>query len=163
MAQRVVDPWFKVLGVPPTATLEEARRARNALALQNHPDLNHGPGAHERVIAVNDAWKSAQAEISARVDQMSATAAARQQQQPSAERAAADQRSEAERNEAWRKAAAAERVAAGPKTARHKKAERAERRAAERRAEDELKAKRKEAERRAAKCRLASAAKVSFC
>ena len=130
------------------------------MALQNHPDLNHGPGAHERVIAVNDAWKSAQADISARVDQVSATAAARQQQQPSAERAAADQRSEAERNEAWRKAAAAERVAAGPKTARHKKAERAERRAAERRAEDEFKAKRKEAERRAAKCRLASAAKA---
>ena len=155
MAQRVVDPWFKVLGVPQTATLEEARKARNALALQHHQDLNHGPDAHERMIAVIDAWKSAQADISARVDQMSATAAARQQQQPSAERAAADQRSEAERNEAWRKAAAAERVAARRKTARHKKAEQAERRAAERRAEDEFKAKRKEAERR-----LASAAKA---
>ena len=155
MAQRVVEPWFKVLGVPQTATLEETRKAFLLQAMQNHQDRNHGPDAHERMIAVIDAWKSAQADISARVEQMSATAAARQQQQPSAERAAADQRSEAERNEAWRKAAAAEREAAERKTARHKKAEQAERRAAERRAEDEFKAKRKEAERR-----LASAAKA---
>ena len=160
MAQRVVDPWFKVLGVPQTATLEETRKAFLLQAMQNHPDVNHGPDASERMLAVNDAWRSAQADISARVDQMSTTAAARQQQQPSAERAAADQRSAAERNEAWRKAAAAEREAAERKTARQKKAEQAERRAAERRAEDEFKAKRKEAERRAAKCRLASAAKA---
>ena len=162
MAQRVVDPWFKVLGVPQTATLEETRKAFLLQAMQNHQDRNHGPDAHERMIAVIDAWKSAQADISARVDQMSATAAARQQQQPSAERAAADQRSEAERNEAWRKAAAAERVAAGPKTARHKKAEQAERRAAERRAEDEFKARRKEAELRlkaAAKAKARNATK----
>ena len=152
MAQRAVDPWFKVLDVLPTATLEETRSAFLIKAMENHPDRNHGTDTHERMLAVSDAWKSAQADISARVDppdeRDSTTAAARQQQPPSAERAAADQRSDAERTEAWRKAAAAERVAAERKTARSKKAEKAERRAAERRAEDETKARRKEAELR---------------
>ena len=93
MAQRVVDP-FKVLGVPPTATLEEAQRAFHDKAMQNHPDSNHGSEAHERMQAVNVAWDSVRAAILARVDtpEPRTTAAARQQRQPSQERDAASRR-----------------------------------------------------------------------
>tara|TARA_B110001469_G_C9577515_1_gene286398 strand:- start:164 stop:1012 length:849 start_codon:yes stop_codon:yes gene_type:complete len=112
MAQRVVDP-FKVLGVPPTATLEEAQRAFHDKAMQNHPDSNHGSEAHERMQAVNVAWDSVRAAILARVDtpEPRTTAAARQQRQPSQERDAASRRA-AELVAAAERRMAAERMAA---------------------------------------------------
>ena len=81
MAQRVADP-FEVLGVPPTATLEEARRAFRDKAMQNHPDSNHGPEAHVRMQDVNAAWVSVRA-ILARVDtpELRTATAERQQQE----------------------------------------------------------------------------------
>lgn len=111
MAQRVVDP-FKVLGVPPTATLEEAQRAFHDKAMQNHPDSNHGSEAHERMQAVNVAWDSVRAAILARVDtpEPRTTAAARQQRQPSQERDAASRRA-AELVAAAERRIAAERMA----------------------------------------------------
>mmetsp|Transcript_7503 Transcript_7503/g.17630 ORF Transcript_7503/g.17630 Transcript_7503/m.17630 type:complete len:322 (-) Transcript_7503:86-1051(-) len=118
MAQRVADP-FEVLGVPPTATLEEARRAFRDKAMC-HPDRNQDdPEAHQKMQAVNAAWVSVRA-ILARVDtpELRTATAERQQQeqqpgqqerrqqqqQPSAER-------EASAQSVWKQAKAKDRMA----------------------------------------------------
>ena len=147
MAQRVVDP-FKVLGVPPTATLEEAQRAFHDKAMQNHPDSNHGSEAHERMQAVNVAWDSVRAAILARVDtpEPRTTAAARQQRQPSQERDAASRRA------AELVAAAERRMAAERMTAERRMA--AERMASERKAVDQAKFKEAMAKDRLAREKL---------
>jgi DnaJ like chaperone protein len=67
----VADP-FDVLGVPASATLEEARAAWKAAVRESHPDRMMARGvppealrlAERRLIAINAAW----AEISARLD-----------------------------------------------------------------------------------------------
>ena len=147
MAQRVVDP-FKVLGVPPTATLEEAQRAFHDKAMQNHPDSNHGSEAHERMQAVNVAWDSVRAAILARVDtpEPRTTAAARQQRQPSQERDAASRRA------AELVAAAERRMAAERMTAERRMA--AERMASERKAVDQARFKEAMAKDRLAREKL---------
>jgi curved DNA-binding protein CbpA len=48
-----VNP-YEVLGVEPTATDTELRRAYVALARRFHPDAN--PGGEDRMRAVNEAW-----------------------------------------------------------------------------------------------------------
>lgn len=58
------DPW-DVLGLPPTATLEEARAAWKAAVRESHPDRMIARGippealrlAERRLIAVNEAWR----------------------------------------------------------------------------------------------------------
>ena len=126
MAERVVDP-FKVLGVPPTATRAEASQAFRVKAMQCHPDRNQdGPEGIEKMQALNAAWGSVKT-ILGRVDTPGqpaqeatrTTAAERQQQQQrSADRAAAAQR-------AAEMAAAADRMAAERKAAERKAADEA--------------------------------------
>lgn len=53
--QEFVD-YYRVLGVSPTATMEEVRRAWREGAMQWHPDRNAGPYAAERIRLVNEAW-----------------------------------------------------------------------------------------------------------
>ena len=131
MAQRVVDP-FKVLGVPPTATLAEASEAFGVKAMQCHPDRNQdSPESIEQMQALNAAWGSVKA-ILGRVDTPGqpaqaatrTTAAERQQQQQrSADRAATSQR--AAEMAAAAKRMAAERMAAERKAAERKAVDRA--------------------------------------
>jgi DnaJ like chaperone protein len=67
----VPDP-HDVLGIPPNATLEEARAAWKAAVRNSHPDQMIARGvppeaiklAEKRLIAINDAW----ADIAARLD-----------------------------------------------------------------------------------------------
>lgn len=59
------DPW-QVLGLPPTATVEEARRAWRALVRKTHPDHMMAQGlpeeavkiAEKRLVAFNRAWEA---------------------------------------------------------------------------------------------------------
>ncbi|HEX2216977.1 MAG TPA: J domain-containing protein [Xanthobacteraceae bacterium] len=45
------DTWFAVLGLPPTATIEEVKEAYKALIKQNHPDRVHGMSPAFRELA----------------------------------------------------------------------------------------------------------------
>lgn len=45
--------WFEVLGVPPNATTDEIKKARNALARKAHPDMG---GSSEEMAAINRAF-----------------------------------------------------------------------------------------------------------
>ena len=83
MAQRAAGP-FEVLGVPPTATLAEAKRAFGAKAMRCHPDRNQDdPEAIKQMQALNAAWVSVQAGFLARVDtpELRTATAERQQQE----------------------------------------------------------------------------------
>ena len=95
MAERVVDP-FKVLGVPPTATMEETKAAYFANAVRCHPDLNQADDkASEQMQALNAARDSAIAIIDSRTgtlgqaDQQAAHSEQRSAEKAAAERAAA--------------------------------------------------------------------------
>lgn len=66
------DP-FAVLGLPPDATPEQIRRARNRLAKQRHPDLG---GSHDAMQVINDAAAAALAGAEASPDPASTRASA---------------------------------------------------------------------------------------
>ena len=89
------DP-FKVLGVPPTATMEETKAAYFANAVRCHPDLNQADDkASEQMQALNAARDSAIAIIDSRTgtlgqaDQQAAHSEQRSAEKAAAERAAA--------------------------------------------------------------------------
>jgi curved DNA-binding protein len=48
--------YYQVLGVGRNAGAEELQQAYRRLARENHPDVNHDPGAEERFKEVNDAY-----------------------------------------------------------------------------------------------------------
>lgn len=47
------DEALKVLGLPATASLDEAKRAYRALMMIHHPDRG---GSHEKALQLNEAW-----------------------------------------------------------------------------------------------------------
>jgi len=61
----VNDPWFAVLGLSPTATVEDVRQAYKTLIKQNHPDRVHGMAPVFRALAeaetkkINAAYRQA--------------------------------------------------------------------------------------------------------
>ncbi|MFD2079477.1 DnaJ C-terminal domain-containing protein [Actinopolymorpha cephalotaxi] len=48
--------FYRILGVPRTATREEIQRAYRRLARENHPDVNKDPGAEDRFKDVSEAY-----------------------------------------------------------------------------------------------------------
>ena len=58
------DP-YRVLDVPPTASLLEIARARRRLAKRHHPDLVAGDAAAREMARINAAWEVL-AEVEAR-------------------------------------------------------------------------------------------------
>lgn len=57
MAPRARFDPYAVLGVPPTASRRQIKRAYRREALRWHPDKNHAPEAYERFLAVQRAWE----------------------------------------------------------------------------------------------------------
>ena len=49
------DPW-KVLGIQPGASKDDIKDAYKKLAMKFHPDVNHTPGANERMSQINVAF-----------------------------------------------------------------------------------------------------------
>jgi DnaJ-class molecular chaperone len=50
-----IDPW-KVLGIKPGSSKDEIKKAYKDLAMKYHPDVNHAPGANERMSQINVAF-----------------------------------------------------------------------------------------------------------
>ena len=48
---------YEVLGVGPSATRQEIRRAYRKKAFDNHPDRNKSPGAEDRLKEINEAYE----------------------------------------------------------------------------------------------------------
>lgn len=52
----MIPNHYKTLEIEPTATKEEIKKAYRRLALKYHPDKNKSPDAHEKFIAINEAY-----------------------------------------------------------------------------------------------------------
>ncbi len=52
-----IPDYYKILGVLPTATIEEIRKAYVDLAKQYYPDVYKGADGHERTKEINEAWE----------------------------------------------------------------------------------------------------------
>lgn len=52
----MIPNHYKTLEIEPTATKEEIKKAYRRLALKFHPDKNKSPDAHEKFIAINEAY-----------------------------------------------------------------------------------------------------------
>lgn len=48
--------YYKILGLNQNATKDEIKKAYRKLALEFHPDKNKSPNAHEKFIAINEAY-----------------------------------------------------------------------------------------------------------
>ena len=52
----MIPNHYKKLEIEPTATKDEIKKAYRRLALKYHPDKNKSPDAHEKFIAINEAY-----------------------------------------------------------------------------------------------------------
>jgi len=48
---------YKILGILPSASQEEIKKAYRVLARKYHPDVNKEPGAEERFRKINEAYR----------------------------------------------------------------------------------------------------------
>ena len=52
-----MENLYNILGVAPTATAEEIKKAYRSLAMRHHPDRNAHPGAESRFNAIKTAYE----------------------------------------------------------------------------------------------------------
>jgi DnaJ-class molecular chaperone len=52
-----LENLYNILGVSPTATTEEIKKAYRSLAMRHHPDRNAHPGAESRFNAIKTAYE----------------------------------------------------------------------------------------------------------
>ena len=52
-----MENLYNILGVPPTASSEDIKKAYRVLAMRYHPDRNTHPGAESRFNAINTAYE----------------------------------------------------------------------------------------------------------
>jgi DnaJ-class molecular chaperone len=52
----MIPNHYQTLGILPTASKDEIKKAYRQLALQFHPDRNKSPNAHEKFIEINEAY-----------------------------------------------------------------------------------------------------------
>jgi len=52
-----LENLYNILGVSPTASTEEIKKAYRALAMRHHPDRNAHPGAESRFNAIKTAYE----------------------------------------------------------------------------------------------------------
>ena len=52
----MIPNHYQTLGISPTASKDEIKKAYRQLALQFHPDRNKSPDAHEKFIEINEAY-----------------------------------------------------------------------------------------------------------
>ena len=52
----MIQDHYKILGLSPSTTKEEIKKAYRKLALEWHPDKNKSPNAHEMFIKINEAY-----------------------------------------------------------------------------------------------------------
>lgn len=50
--------YYHILGIQPTATKEEIKKAYKLAALKWHPDRNSHPDAHARIVEINEAYET---------------------------------------------------------------------------------------------------------
>jgi curved DNA-binding protein CbpA len=63
--QRNEKPWWEVLEVPRTASLDEVRKRFREIAKKHHPDIHSGKGDPEAMRAAIEAMNEARKEKSA--------------------------------------------------------------------------------------------------
>jgi curved DNA-binding protein CbpA len=51
-----IPDYYKILGLPKSASKNEIKKAYRKLALEFHPDHNRNPDAHEKFISINEAY-----------------------------------------------------------------------------------------------------------
>ena len=52
----MIPNHYQTLGISPTASKDEIKKAYRQLALKFHPDRNKSPDAHEKFIEINEAY-----------------------------------------------------------------------------------------------------------
>jgi len=53
-----LENLYNILGVSPTATTDEIKKAYRSLAMRHHPDRNAHPGAESRFNAIKTAYET---------------------------------------------------------------------------------------------------------
>jgi len=54
--EMTAEYYYKILGLPPGASMKEIKAAYRSKAKKFHPDLNKNPEAHENFLRVNEAY-----------------------------------------------------------------------------------------------------------